>query len=174
MMTTNTIDKSIERRNPKDWSKAVENTEVHKEFFELQGLKFQKEKIEAAYREIFHKVDPYLIHDVLLRMQENPKYKDTGPMYTVEVFTAKGTDSQMCKDHIWATIGKVPGVYDKGTHYVTHMRLTPEILKKLNDFDFVLQVMAEYAGSDASIGPVHDIGDYIKRRRVDDRNKNIS
>ena len=45
MMTTTTIDKSIEgRRSPKDLSKAVENTEVHKEFFELQGLKFQKEK----------------------------------------------------------------------------------------------------------------------------------
>jgi hypothetical protein len=107
-------------------------------------------------------------------MQENPKYKDTGPMYTVEVFAAKGTDSQMCKDHIWTTTGKVPGVYDKGTHYVTYMRLTPEILKKLNDFDFVLEVMAEYAGSDASIGPIHDVGDYIKRRRIDDRNKNIS
>jgi hypothetical protein len=172
-MTTN-IDKSIEGRNPKDLSKTVENTEVHKEFFKLEGLKFQKEKIEAAYREIFPKVDPYLIHDVLLRMQENPKYKDTGPMYTVEVFAAKGTDSQMCKDHIWTTTGKVPGVYDKGTHYVTHMRLTPEILKKLNDFDFVLEVMAEYAGSDASIGPIHDVGDYIKRRRIDDRNKNIS
>ena len=48
MMTTEIIDKSIEGRNPKDLSKAVENTEVHKEFFKLEGLKFQKEKIKAA------------------------------------------------------------------------------------------------------------------------------
>lgn len=65
-------------------------------------------------------------------------------------------------------------MYDKGTHYVTHKRLTPEILKKLNDFDYVLQVMADYTGSDASMGPMHDVGDYDKRRKVDDRNKRIS
>ena len=152
----------------------TERADTSKECFNLQDLKFQKEKIEEAYHEIFPKVDPYLIHDVLLRMQENPMYKDKGPMYTVEVFTKQGTDSEICKDLIWTTTGKVPGVYDKGTHYVTHMRLTPEILKKLNDFDYVLQVMAYHTGSDASMGPMHDVGDYDKRRKVDDRNKRIS
>ena len=40
-------------------------------FYELQGLRNQKEKIEASYDQIFPKVDPYLIHDLLLRMDEN-------------------------------------------------------------------------------------------------------
>lgn len=65
------------------------------EFFELQGLRFQKEKIEAAYREIYTNVDPYLMYDVILRIQENPKYKYIVHMYTVEVFAAKGTNSQL-------------------------------------------------------------------------------
>jgi hypothetical protein len=149
---------------------------ISKESHELQGLRLQKEKIEASYRQIFPKVDPYLIHDLLLRMDENSmKNKDKGPLYTVEVFTKKGTDSQKCKDHILETTGTVPGIYDNGTHYVTHMRLTLEILKKLNDFDYVLGIMGDYSGSNPSMGPIHDIGDLQKRRQeIDDRNKNIS
>ena len=136
---------------------------ISKESHELQGLRLQKEKIEASYRQIFPKVDPYLIHDLLLRMDENSmKNKDKGPLYTVEVFTKKGTDSQKCKDHILETTGTVPGIYDNGTHYVTHMRLTLEILKKLNDFDYVLGIMGDFTGSNPSMGPRYDIGDFQK------------
>jgi hypothetical protein len=147
-----------------------------KTFYELQGLINQKEKMEASYREIFPKVDPYLVHDLVLRIYQDPvKNKNKGPMYTVEVFTETGTDSQKCKAHILATTGTVPGIYDKGTHYVTHMRLTLEILKKLNDFDYVLGVMGDYTGSNPSMGPRYDIGDFQERRQeVDDRKKNIS
>jgi hypothetical protein len=48
---------------------------ICKESHELQGLRLQKEKIEAFYRQIFPKVDPYRIHDLLLRMDENSKIK---------------------------------------------------------------------------------------------------
>jgi hypothetical protein len=153
----------------------VINRKIPKESFELEGLRIQKEKIEAAYGEIFPKVDSYLVHDLYLRIQQDPKkYGTMGPMYTVEVFTKKGTEPRACRDHILATTGTVPAVFDKDTHYVTHMRLTLEILKKLNDFDYVLEIMGEYTGNDASIGPLHDIGDYKKRYLIDDRRKNIS
>jgi hypothetical protein len=96
-----------------------------KAFYELQGLRNQKEKMEASYHEIFPKVDPYLVHDLILRIYQDPvKNKNKGPMYTVEVFTKVGTDSQKCKDHILATTGTVPGIYDKGTQDLKHMRLT--------------------------------------------------
>ena len=52
-------------------------------------------------------------------------------MYTVEVFTKEGTDSEASRRHILNTTGMAPGIYDKGYHYVTHMRLTPDILKDL-------------------------------------------
>ena len=128
-----------------------------KAFYELQGLRNQKEKIEASYHEIFPKVDPYLVHDLVLRMYQDPvKNKNKGPMYTVEVFTKVGTDSQKCKDHILVTTGTVPGIYDKGTHYVTHMRLTLEILKALQDFDFVLEVTGDYTGTLTGRGASHE------------------
>ena len=156
-------------------SDETKEKELSKVFHELEELRRQKEKIEASYREVFPKVDPYLVHDLLMRIQDDPKkYSSSGPMYTIEVFTKEGTDSQKSRDHILATTGTVPAVFDKGTHYVTHMRMTPEILKKLNDFDYVSEVMGEYSGSEASIGPLHDKGEVIKRRMMDDRRKNIS
>ena len=147
---------------------------ISKQFHELKGLKIQKEKIDASYRQVFPKVDPYFVHDLFLRMQEDPTYKDTGPMYTVEVFTKMGTDPEASRKHISRTTGMAPAIYDKGTHYVTHMRMTPEMLKKLNDFEYVLEIYGEYTGSDASTGPRHDLGDFRKRYQDDSRQKNIS
>ena len=72
----------------------IGETKFAKDLYELQRLKLQKDKIEEAYRQIFPKVDQFLVHDLYLRMQEDPAYKDIGPMYTVEVFTKEGTDSE--------------------------------------------------------------------------------
>ena len=60
------------------------------------------------------------------------------------------------KNHIWKTTGFVPAVYDKGTHYVTNMRLTLEILKALQDFDFVLEVTGDYTGTLTGRGASHE------------------
>ena len=154
-------------------SKKVEE-EFPKEFHELQGLRLQKDKIEEAYRQVFPKVDPFLVHDLYLRIQEDPESKDVAPMYTLEVFTKEGTDPEASKRHILETTGMVPAIYDKGTHYVTHMRLTPEILKKLNDIEYVLEVTGDYTGTDASTGPRHGLGDWRKRYQDDSRIYDIS
>jgi hypothetical protein len=141
----------------------ISENEFPKEFYELQGLKLQKDKIEESYRQVFPKVDPFLVHDLYLRMQEDPRYREVGLMYTVEVFTKEGLDPEVSRKHILKTTGMVPAIYDKGTHYVTHMRLTPAILKKLNDIEYVIDVMGDYTGTDASIGPRHNVGDWRKR-----------
>jgi hypothetical protein len=130
--------------------------EISKEFYELDALRLQHEKMETSYESILPKVCSNLVHDLLVRLHQEPKSR---PLYTVEVFTKEGTDSQACKDHILATTGMVPAVYDHGTHYATHMRLTLEILKKLNDFDYVLEVIGDYTDTEASLGPMHKIGD---------------
>jgi hypothetical protein len=43
-------------------------------------------------------------------------------MYTVEVFTKKGIDSEKAKMYIIQKTGMVPSIYDNGTHYVTNQR----------------------------------------------------
>ena len=134
---------------------------LSKLYSELESLNNQKNKIEATYLQLFPKVDSYL----------PKKYRDTGPFYTIEVFTKEGTNSDWCKNHILETTGTVPAVYDNGTHYVTHMRVTPNILKKLNDFDFVEEVVGDYTGSGRSLGPMHDRGEIAIKRKDDTRIK---
>ena len=127
---------------------------------ELEELNLQSAKLAETYRTIFYKVDPALVFDLVTRLQQDPK--NPKPMYTVEVFTKEGTDPQKSRDHILKTTGSVLAIYDKGTHYVSHHPLNLDILKKLNDIDYVLEVMGDYTGSGASIGPQHDIGDWKK------------
>lgn len=50
--------------------------------------------------------------------------------------------------------------------YVITHRLTLEVLKKLNDIEYVLDIMGDHTGGGASIGPQHAMGDW-KRNRDD-------
>lgn len=120
---------------------------------DLQEIRSVFKGLETLYQTYLPKVDPALIHGLLVREQEKA---ERTPFYMVEVFTKKGTDSQWCKDHIWNTCGSVPAIYDSGTHYATNMRLTCDILKKLNDLDFVIDVAGDYTGSPTGTGASHE------------------
>ena len=130
----------------------------------LDELKLQTQQLGEAYRDLFPKVDPAFVYDLIIRLVLNPK--DSAPIYTVEVFTKEGTNPEKSKEHILETTGTVPSIYDNGTHYVSTHRLTLEILKKLNDIDYVLEVMGDYTGSASSTGARHEKGDW---KRIRDR-----
>ena len=130
----------------------------------LDELKVRTQQLGEAYRDLFPKVDPAFVYDLIIRLVMNPK--DTAPIYTVEVFTKEGTNPEKSKEHILETTGTVPSIYDNGTHYVSTHRLTLEILKKLNDIDYVLEVMGDYTGSASSTGARHEKGDW---KRIRDR-----
>jgi hypothetical protein len=120
---------------------------------ELREIRNVFQGLETLYHTYIPKADPVLLHDLLIHEQEK---SERAPFYMVEVFTKKGTDSQWCKDHIWKTTGFVPAIYDSGTHYVTNMRLTLDILKRLNDFDFVIEVSGDYTGTLTGRGASHE------------------
>ena len=130
----------------------------------LDELKLRTQQLGEAYRDLFPKVDPAFVYDLIIRLVMNPK--ETAPIYTVEVFTKEGTNPEKSKDHILQTTGTVPSIYDNGTHYVSNHRITLEILKKLNDIDYVLEVMGDYTGSASSTGARHEKGDW---KRIRDR-----
>lgn len=132
----------------------------------LEELKTQTQNLGKSYRELFPKVDPAFVYDLILRLSENSD--DNTPIYTVEVFTKEGTNPEKSKERILQTTGTVPAIYDNGTHYVSTQRMTLEILKKLNDIDYVLEVMGDYTGGASSIGPQHDKGDW---KRIKDRSQ---
>ena len=86
-------------------------------------------RIGDRYNTILPKVKPALISDLLLREIDYQTNGRDAPMYTVEVFTRKGIDSEEAKMYIIEKTGMVPSIYDHGIHYVTNQRLTLEILQ---------------------------------------------
>jgi hypothetical protein len=125
---------------------------------ELHRLRIEHEKLYAIYNTILPKVKPALIADLLSHGIDyyNSDGKENAPMYTVEVFTKKGIDSEETKMYIIQKTGMVPSIHDHGTHYVTNQKLTLEILKEISDCEDVLEVAGEYSGSCGSIGSVHE------------------
>jgi hypothetical protein len=132
----------------------------------LEELKTQTQNLGNAYRELFPKVDPAFVYDLILRLSKNSD--NNTPIYTVEVFTKEGTNPEKSKERILQTTGTVPAIFDNGTHYVSTQRMTLEMLKKLNDIDYVLEVMGDFTGGASSIGPQHDKGDW---KRIRDRSQ---
>jgi len=132
----------------------------------LDELKIQTQNLGRAYRELFPKVDPAFVYDLIIRLSENSD--NNTPIYTVEVFTKEGINPEKSKERILQTTGTVPAIYDNGTHYVSTQHMTLEMLKKLNDINYVLEVMGDYTGGASSIGPRHDKGDW---KRIRDRSQ---
>lgn len=123
---------------------------------ELHELRLQYQRLRETYRKILPKVDPELIDDLLSREQQEEDPPDTRPMYTVEVFTRDGVDTEAARWYIFEKTGMMPAIYDHGTHFVTDQRLTLETLKEISDSDDVIEVTGEYSGSFASNGPTHE------------------
>jgi hypothetical protein len=122
----------------------------------LHDLQTAFQGLQTLYQTYLPKVDPLLIHDLLVRQQEDPK---VAPIYMVEVFTKPGTDSQALRERIWNATGMMPAIYDNGTHYVTNHRLTLEMLKRISDTEEVLEVSGDYTGSITGLGASRDATD---------------
>jgi hypothetical protein len=109
--------------------------------------------LQTLYETYLPKADPVLVHDLLLREQENP---NVAPFYMVEVFTKPGTNSQAKRDLIIKKTGMVPAIYDKGTHYVANHRLTSEMLEQISKDEDVLEITGEYTGGIGGWGASHE------------------
>jgi hypothetical protein len=123
----------------------------------LRELTTAFQGLQTLYQTYLPKVDPLLIHDLLVRQQKDPT---VAPIYMVEVFTKPGTDSQALRERIWNATGMMPAIYDNGTHYVTNHRLTLDMLKRMSDTEEVLEVSGDYTGSITGLGASRDIRGY--------------
>jgi hypothetical protein len=120
---------------------------------ELKEIRRVFQGLQTLYDTYLPKADPVLIHDLLIREQENPK---NPPFYMVEIFTKEGTDSEAMKNRIFNNTGMLPAIYDHGTHYVTNQRLSLEILKEICNSGDVLEVTGDYTGTPTGRGASHD------------------
>jgi hypothetical protein len=120
---------------------------------ELQEMRLVFRGLQTLYQTYLPKVDPILIHDLLVREHEK---SERAPFYMVEIFTKPETDSEVMKDKIFERTGMVPAIYDKGTHYVTNQRLTLEALKEICNSEYVIEVTGDYTGTLTGRGASHE------------------
>lgn len=122
---------------------------------EVSEIKAQFELLQEKYEKYLPKVDPALIHDLLLRQRENPLET---PIYMLEVFTKSGIDPEEAREYIMSKTGAAPAIFDNGTHYATNQRLTLEMLKEISDSDDVLEVTGEYTARIGGYPVSHEHG----------------
>jgi hypothetical protein len=120
---------------------------------ELREIRSVFQGLETLYQTYLPKVDPTLIHDLLIREHEKA---ERAPFYMVEIFTNSNVNSEDMKEHIYQTTGMLPAIYDNGTHYVTNQRLTLEILKEISSSEDVLEVTGDYTGTLTGRGASHE------------------
>lgn len=131
---------------------------------EIKEIKRVIAGLETLYHTYFPKSDPYLIDDLLRRLQKNP---DVPPIYMVEVFTKPDVNPEAAKKYIFEKTGMAPAIYEHATHFVTNHKLTLEILKEISDSDDVLEVAGEYTGNITSSGASHVHSDHCPLRNLD-------
>ena len=96
-----------------------------------------------------------MIVDLILRQKRDINNKN--PIYTLEVFTKPNQNTEEIRNRIIKETGMVPSFYDAGTHIVVAHKINFDMLKMINDIEFVERIRGTYSGGGlASIGPVYE------------------
>jgi hypothetical protein len=120
---------------------------------DLEEIRQNFKRTQESFLKIFPKVDPQLLLDLLLREQQDPQ---NAPIYTLEVFMKKGTDTEKVRDTILQRTGTIPSIHDGGTHVVSNHKVTLDLLKFISENEDVLEITGDYSGGAASIGARHE------------------
>jgi len=129
---------------------------------DINEIRGQFAELQKKYSDYLPKVDPALVHDLLLRQAENP---GVAPIYMLEVFTKPGIDTERARDYIFNKTGMSPAIFDNGTHFATNQKLTLEVLKEISDSDDVIEITGDYTGSIGAY-PVSHEHEHRERRKA--------
>ena len=105
---------------------------------EVNGVReVVKEFTEAdnAIKRVFSKVDPLLV--VRLIFDEKAKKEN---IYTLEIILKPDQDTEQIRERVISVTGMAPGFYLKGTKMVVSHSLDLNLLKRINDLDFVISI----------------------------------
>ena len=80
----------------------MDNKSSNSNISELREVRMVFKGLQTLYHTYLPKVDPILIHDLLVREQEK---SERAPFYMVEIFTKPGTDSDAMKNKIYEKTG---------------------------------------------------------------------
>jgi hypothetical protein len=110
------------------------------------------DELEEAMKAYLNKVDPPLVVDLILRQKRERK----DPVYTLEVFIKPNQNTEEIRNRIMNITGAAPAFYDSGTHIVVAHRVNFDLLKMINDNEFVERIRGTFIGGMASIGPSYE------------------
>jgi hypothetical protein len=116
---------------------------------ELQQIRMVFQGLQTLYQTHLPKVDPALIHDLLVRelVKTSKNTSSSPPFYIVEIRTVKGIDQEMIKSMIFEKTGFLPSITENGTHYVANMRLSLELLKEFCESQKdIVKITGDYTG----------------------------
>jgi hypothetical protein len=116
---------------------------------ELKQIRMVFQGLQTLYQTHLPKVDPALIHDLLIRglVKTSKNASSLPPFYIVELRTVKGTDQEMMKSMIFEKTGFLPSITENGTHYVANMRLSLELLKEFCESQKdIVKIAGDYTG----------------------------
>ena len=100
-------------------------------------MKSRFDNLEQALKSVFPKVDPRTV--VSLIMQER---KVENPLYTLETILNPGQNTDAIRELIIRETGMAPGFYLSGTKVIVTHNLNLELLKRINDIDYVVSIKA--------------------------------
>jgi hypothetical protein len=95
------------------------------------------DSLEEALKSVFPKVDPRSVVGLILHEK-----KEKNPLYTLETIIKPGQNTDSIKEVITKVTGMVPGFYLTGTKIVVTHKLSLELLKRINDLDYVVSIKA--------------------------------
>lgn len=115
---------------------------------ELQQIRSVFQGLQTLYQTHLSKVDPVLIHDLLVReLETRNRSSSLPPFYIVEIRTVQGMDQEKMKNFLFEKTGFLPSIRENGTQYTTNMRLTLELLKDMCEAqEDILWITGDYTG----------------------------
>jgi hypothetical protein len=116
---------------------------------ELKQIRMVFQGLQTLYQIHLPKVDPALIHDLLIRelVKTSKNTSSLPPFYIVEIRTVKGTDQEMMKSMIFEKTAFLPSNTENGTHYVPNIRLSLELLKEFCESQKdIVKITGDYTG----------------------------
>jgi hypothetical protein len=99
--------------------------EVVKEFTEADN----------AIKTVFSKVDPLLVVRLIFDEKANREN-----IYTLEMILKPDQDIEQIRERVISVTGMAPGFYLKGTKMIVSHSIDLNLLKRINDLEFVISV----------------------------------
>jgi hypothetical protein len=99
---------------------------------EIEDVVMKFTSADRKVRALFPKADPLLVFRLITDQQQN-----RNKIYTLEINLKKGQNSEEVRDRVVRLTGMVPSFYLHGTQMIVSHHLNLEMLKHINDLDFI-------------------------------------